>query len=286
MHNPWTAIGVPAQDVFSRRADERHPLDLSWGRDPYGRFLFIYEFTDIKSIPDKLSILNGIDVKLLTPGKNHTKKCMLILILKDEKDWEIFLSLCRDIITATQGLDIDSKATKVILRRLNRWQEFLKNARSDLLPESSIKGLIGELLFMSRHVSTHFGIGQAVQFWQGPEDLPQDFNIENCAVEVKCQLGATSPHVHIASADQLCSQLPEMYLYVVTLGKADIDSDMVINLPLLINNIREELESDPLAIERFNNLLYQTGYIDSDGYSQFNYILVNEKMFAVKSGFP
>lgn len=55
---------------------------------------------------------------------------------------------------------------------------------------------------------------------------------------------------------------------------------------MLINNIREELESDPLAIERFNNLLYQTGYIDSDGYSQFNYILVNEKMFAVKSGFP
>jgi hypothetical protein len=287
MNNPWKEIKTPAQDVLSRRADYTHPLELFWGRDSYGRFLFIYEFTDREGLPKKLPELNGIEVRLFTPEKHHTKKCMLLLVLKDKKDWEIFLSLCTDIITATREFEKDLKATKVILRRLSRWQEFLKKARSDLLPENIIKGLIGELLFISRHLSSPFGMDQAIQFWQGPEDLPQDFNIENCAVEVKCQLGATAPHVHISSADQLCSQLPEMYLYVVTLGKADADTEMVINLPLLINQIREELESgDPSAIERFNNLLYQTGYIDSDGYIQFSYILVNEKMFTVRQGFP
>lgn len=287
MNNPWLEIQTPTQDVLSRRADYNHPLELFWGRDSYGRFLFIYEFNDKEGLPNKFPILNGIEVRLFTPENHHTKKCMLLLILKDKKDWEIFLSLCTDIITATREFEKDLKATKVILRRLGRWHEFLKNARLDILPESTIKGLIGELQFMLRHVSGPFGMGQAVQFWQGPEDLPQDFNIENCAVEVKCQLGATSPHVHIASADQLCSQLPEMYLYVITLGKADIDADMVINLPLLINKIREELEScEPSATERFNNLLYQTGYIDSDEYNQFNYIRVNEKMFSVRPGFP
>ena len=150
MNNPWSAIQIPAQDVLSRRADHTHPLELFWGRDTFGRFLFIYEFTDTESLPNKLPILNGIDVRLFTPEKHHTKNCMLLLALKDKNDWEIFLSLCTDIITATREFEKDMKATKVILRRLLRWQEFLKHARSDLLPESTIKGLIGELLFITR----------------------------------------------------------------------------------------------------------------------------------------
>jgi len=287
MNNPWDEISIPSRDIFSRRVNASHPLNLFWAKDPYGHFLFIYEFLTADFLPNKLPTLNGITVHLLTPEQNHTDKFMLILMLKDKDDWQIFLSLCFDIINATSDFEKHTQATKIILRRLKRWQEFLQNSRSDLLPEKEIKGLIGELLFIANHLEPAFGISQAIDYWQGPDDFPQDFNVENAAIEIKCQLGTTSPKVKISSADQLCSQLPKMYLHVITLGKTEPDAESAINLPNLIAAIRQRLETDnPTSFERFNNLLYQTGYIDTDEYLQFSYILISEQMFDVEPGFP
>ncbi len=287
MINPWEEIETPTHDLLYRRIDPDHPLRLLRARDAYGRFLFIYEFPPSDHIPDNFPELNGIELHLQEPAKNQSGNCMLLLILKDKKEWQIFLSLCNDIVASTRELEQDIQATQIILRRLKRWQEFLQRARSGLLPEKEIKGLIGELLFIKRHLIPAFGTGMAIQFWQGPEDAPQDFNVHDCAIEVKCQLGTTAPQVRISSADQLCSQLPEMFLYVVTLGKSEKDIQEAVNLPSLIKELRRALETDsPSDFERFNNLLYQTGYFDSEEYEQFNYIPVLEKMFSVDSGFP
>jgi len=287
MNNPWEKISIPAQDVFSRRVDHTHPLNLFWARDTYGRFLFIYEFISPDSLPDKFPLLNGIDIRLVTPEQHHSGNYMLLLILKDKNDWQIFSSLCNDIIASTREYEKNNQATRIILRRLKRWQEFLQKSRSELLSENEIKGLIGELLFIVKHLAPAFGIGQAIDYWQGPEDTPQDFNIENCAVEIKCQLGTTAPNVHISSAEQLCTQLSEMFLYVVTLGKADAEVEKVVSLPILISHIRHGLETAaPSALERFNNLIYQTGYMDLEEYSEYNYLLSAEQMFSVIPGFP
>ena len=287
MNNPWDEINIPTRNIFSRRVKSDHPLNLFWARDPYGHFLFVYEFSNSEHLPDKLPTLNGIDVYLLSPLQNHTENYMLLLKLKDKKDWQLFLSLCNDIIGATSDFEKSTKATKVILRRLRRWQEFLQLPRSGLMSEKEIKGLIGELLFITNHLTPAFSIAQSILYWQGPDDLPQDFNVENCAIEVKCQLGSTSPKVRISSSDQLCTQLPEMFLHVITLGKIDADDDSAINLPTLIARIRHELETaSPASLEKFNNLLYQTGYIDSDDYLRFSYTLTSEETFFVDKNFP
>ena len=287
LNNPWEEIKVPSHDLLYRRIDPEHPLKLLRARDTYGRFLFIYEFPFSDQIPDKFPVLNGIDIHLRIPEEGKRGPCMLLLVLKDKKEWQIFLSLCNDIVSSTRQLEQHTQATRAILRRLKRWQIFLQRSRSGLLPEKEIKGLIGELLFIKKHLVPSFGAGQAVQFWQGPEDSPQDFNVHNCAIEIKCQLGTSTPKVQISSADQLCSQLPEMFLYVITLGKMEPEAKDVVNLPILIKELREQLEIDsPSDLEQFNNLLYQTGYIDSEEYEQFSYIPVSEKMFEVIVGFP
>lgn len=287
MNNPWEEIKIPSHDVLYRLVDPLHPLRLLRARDSYGRFLFIYEFPPSDHIPDKFPKLNGIDIHLRGPEEIQNGNYMLLLVLKEKKEWQIFLSLCNDIVASTRELEQHIQATRIILRRLKRWQEFLQSARSGLLPEKEIKGLIGELLFIKKHLSPAFGTGKAIQFWQGPEDAPQDFNVHNCAIEVKCQLGTTTPKVRISSVDQLCSQLPQMFLYVVTLGKSEEEAGEAVNLPGLIQEIRGTLEEDyPSDSERFNNLIYQTGYIDSDEYEQFSYIPVSEKMFSVIPGFP
>lgn len=287
MNNPWEEIARPEQDLHYRLIDPDHPLRLLRARDSSDRFLFIYEFPGSDRLSETFPRLNGIDIFLNKPADPAAGNYMLILILKDKKEWQVFLSLCNDLIASTKELERGIQSTRVILRRLKKWQEFLKKTRTDILPERAIKGLLGELIFMRNHLFQAFGPAASIQFWQGPDDAPQDFNIHEAAVEIKCQSGASKPRVHISSVDQLCPSLPEMYLHVVTMGKSDQQHPDSFNLPTVIGEIRDVLTTDaPEEYENFNNLLYQTGYLDVEEYEEFNYILITEKMFKVTDGFP
>ena len=234
----------------------------------------------------KLPKLVGIDSKLVKSVR-ESDPTRLVLILNEQASWEIFYSICTDLIHSTYTCVGDSNAVIVILRRLVRWHEFLKKKRAHLLAEDEIKGLIGELLFLKNHLIPEFGSGQAVKFWQGPEGSPQDFNVNDSAIEVKCKLGAAIPYVKISSIDQLCPNLPEMYLFVVTLGKTSPETEGVVNLPGSISLIRANLEdAGSEQIERFNDLLYMIGYLDSPSYLEFSYLFTGENMYQVTKEFP
>ena len=287
MNNPWDEINPPSKDVSARRIDHKHPLDLFWARDHLGRYLFIFEFPPEDGLPRmNLPDLVGIQTAYV-PTEVQKGSNRLVLLLNEQSNWELFLSLCNDLVQATQLANNSKAAINAILMRLERWQEFLKKNRKGILSEEKILGLIGELLFINNHLIPAFGAGQSIKFWQGPEGLPQDFNVNQSAIEVKCQSGATAPYVKISSADQLCPQLPEMYLFVVTLGKAAPETTDAIDPPKLISQIRNALKSEgSIQIERFNDLLYAIGYIDSNLYLNYSYILTGEKMFRVSDGFP
>jgi len=287
MKNPWDDIALPSKDISARRVAHTHPLDLYWARDYTGNYLFIYEFASTDTpLPTSLPDLSGIRGVFLKVANNFDKN-QFVLLLKDRSMWEIFLCLCNDLVQTTRQTQDSSSAIQALLQRLSHWQEFLKKIRPDILTEEAIMGLIGELLFIRNHLMPAFGAGQAVRFWQGPEGLPQDFNVNNSAIEVKCQTGATASTVRITSAQQLCPQLPEMYLFVVTLGKTTLDNKRAIKLPLLIAEIRDALQSTNSSyIDRFNDLLHEIGYVDSDRYLDFNYILSDQKIYQVTDGFP
>lgn len=287
MNNPWDKINPPSGGVSARRVDHTHTLDLFWARDHFGRYLFIYEFPPEDKMPNNdLPDLVGIQTTYVLANGNDSQN-RLILMLNEQSNWELFLSLCDDLVQATQRTETSATALQTILRRLSRWHDFLKKNRSILLSEEKIKGLIGELLFIINYLIPIFGAGQAIQFWQGPEGLPQDFNVNSSAIEVKCQSGATAPYVKITSADQLCSQLPEMYLFVITLGKTIPGSEGAINLVGLISRLRNILQSDSSnQLERFNDLLFMIGYVYSERYRDYSYVSTDEKMFQVIEGFP
>jgi hypothetical protein len=287
MNNPWSEISPPKEDISGKRVDSTHPLDFFWACDHLGQYLFMYRFESLKcELDTHFPELTGIETSLVKEqGEGHIHR--LVLSLKDVDDWELFLALCHDLVQSTKTAENTQKAVPVIVRRLTRWQHFLKNNRRGILSEAEIKGLIGELFFIREHLYPTFGMGNAIQFWQGPEGSPQDFNVKNIAVEVKCQVGTTIPSVRITSTEQLCSQLSEMFLYVVTLGKFSSDSDGVFNLPGLIGEIREKLEGeDSIYIERLNDLLYSVGYIDSDHYLEYNYVMASQNFYRIIEGFP
>lgn len=287
MNNPWNPIEPPPQDINARRIDHTHPFDMFWARDHLGHYLFVFEF-DAEQDQRNLLLPDLAEIKpYFLAAQNNSDNNRLILLLNNQNNWELFYSLCTDLVGATRYATSAKSAVQIFLRRLDRWHEFLKANRSGLLSEEKIKGLIGELLFIKKHLTPAFGVGKAVSFWQGPEGLPQDFNVGQSAIEVKCQSGGTRPYIRISSEDQLCSQLPETLLFVVTLGKAPADFPDAVHLPGLVADIRQELRlAASNQTERFNDLLYATGYIDSENYVDFSYVVVNESMFRVSEGFP
>lgn len=281
MNNPWEAIKTPKTDLSARRIDHKHPLDVYWAKDKLGRYLFLCNLTDECKLPNAFPSLTGIDVTSISETKQ------LALCLKNPSDWELFYSLCNDIISATRSLK-PSAVVPVIFRRIERWREFLKKERDKILPERIIKGIIGELVYLHFHIAEKYNTAQAIDFWTGPEGSPQDFNIHDTAIEVKCQIGTSTPKVKISSAEQLCTQLNELFLFVVTLGKTEPLAEGSLSLPSLIELIKTNLEvsGSTQQIEKFQDILLNLGYIYCDEYLSYSYLISSKKFFKVEDNFP
>lgn len=284
MNNPWSAINKPASDFNVRLVDNRHPLLLYWGVDIGNRYTFIYDGEAV-AMPEQKSLPNlaGISTAVVMQGE----RAKLVLILNETSNWELFHSLCGDIVRATAQVSEALRGPSIVLRRLNRWQDFLKKERSGLLTMEKIKGLIGELLFLSGPVASSFGWNDAVTFWKGPEGAPQDFAVHDTAVEVKCQAGGSTPSVRISSVEQLSPQLPKAFLVVYTIATASGEESDHFNLNSLVDSIREKLETScEVARERFEDLIYLAGYVSSEKYGEFHFAKIAVKCFKIVEGFP
>lgn len=284
MTNPWQNIDQPGIDFNVRLVSEAHPLLLYWGRDTQGRYLFIYEFQG-QVVPEKQSFpkLTGITFGL---ARDHYG-VKLVLILNETANWEIFFSLCSDLIRATSVLDDPESASGVFLRRLIRWSEFLRRKRPEILSLEAIKGLIGELLFLEERLAPAFSWDDAIASWKGPEDAPQDFSIHEIAIEVKCQSGGTTPSVKITSAEQLTPQLPDAYLIVYTITTAERENNLGFSLNDLVERIRVSLEmASENTRERFEELLFLADYTMREEYDDPKFMRIAAKCYKISDHFP
>jgi hypothetical protein len=284
MKNPWSAINKPSVDFNVRLVNEVHPLRLFWGVDAKSRYLFAYDAA-INELPLKKSLphLSGLEVYVASQGARGK----LVLVLQSNSNWELFYALCADLVRATATITDESIASLVLLRRLQRWQELLKRTRPGILTPDQIKGLMGELLFLQDPLATVFGYDEAVTAWKGPEGGPQDFAINETAVEVKCQSGGSKPSVRINSADQLSPQLPRGYLVVYTLAGQASDERDSLTLNSVVAGIREEFARTSAATrERFEDLLYMAGYLTREEYDDHRFLVVSVKSYQLADGFP
>lgn len=283
MMNPWDNIETPEIDLMTIRANAKHPLDFFWAKDHLNNYLFVYEYPVtseiiLNDIPD----LRGIE----TSSSVYNDVARLIFSLREKDNWEIFHHLCINLIDSTNSLKDTKKAPTYILNRLRSWHRFLQKNRLGILREEEIKGLIGELLFLKNHVIPKYH-NEAINFWIGPQGMPQDFAVNKTAIEVKSQFGGSRPRVKISSEDQLFTQLERLVLYVVTLGKTTADSKNAINLPSLIKEIEELLlESPESDINKYQDALFQSGYSFSEKYYEYNYLFSDEQAFEVRDEFP
>lgn len=284
MNNPWSDIATPSREFNVRLFSEKHPLKLYWGKDVRGGYLFIIQFST-EATPDKkiLPELSGIRIAIASAPDC----CRLVLFLNETSNWELFKSLCVDLIYASENAQNHSDAANVIIRRLLRWHEFLKREKIHLLSSEAIKGLIGELLFMKKVLAPQFGWDEVLSFWKGPLGAPQDFAVYDTAVEVKAQSGISKPYIQISSLEQMEAQLPEFYLVVNTLATIEPDHEEAFTLNSLIAEIRAELNgAEDMTRELFESMIFQAGYIQLDHYDTPSFRCVAIRTFRVCKDFP
>ena len=284
MSNPWSAITKPSSEFNVRLVTDEHPLKLYWGVDSKGQYLFLVD-APMAGLPEKRNLPNlaGIKTAIATEGGRGK----LVLLLNDKLNWELFLALCSDLVGSTCAVKDESSGGAIILRRLQRWQEFLRRERLGILSMEQIKGLIGELLFLKDSVAVACGLEQAVMSWKGPEDAPQDFAVHDTAVEVKCQSGSSRPTVRVSSVEQLNPQLPKGFLVVFTLATAEREDANAFTLNGIVASIRKALVThSESARERFEDLLYLAGYVMSDRYEEYVFQKTDMQCFRISEGFP
>lgn len=284
MKNPWSDIPKPSYDSNVLRLDIHHPLKLFWGLDEQSKRLFIIDAAyEALPRPKEIPHLTGIEIWTTT----HDERGKIVFRLKDTANGELFHSLCLDLINVSERAETEEIAVQKIMRRLARWQEFLRTERTGILTKQEILGLIGELLFLKETLAPRFGWDAAVEFWKGPEGAPQDFAVHETAVEIKCQGGASKRSVQINSVDQLCPQLPQGYLVVQTIATSAHQTKGAMTLNSLIQEIRNVLkEFTHEALERFEGLILQAGYIANEHYDSFTFKLVDSTAFRLSPGFP
>lgn len=285
MRSPWDDLSIPKNNITAQRINNtEHSLDLFWGKDIHNHCLFIFEHTVGNAESNKIPELEEIQI---SHYRDETGTYKLVFTLVDNHKWEIFYSIIMDIIRETKTIKSHSDGMSVITKRLKTWQNFLKSKQELLWSEEKIKGLIGELYFLSKFLIPRFGAEDALSFWTGPEGSPQDFVINNTAVEIKSKSGGSAPHITISSENQLSTQLEKLFLFVVTLSSADSNHKDKINLQSMINQIFELITpSSSKTISRFQDMLLNLGYISNSKYSEFNYLISAENIFSISDGFP
>jgi len=212
--NPWEKMIESSQ----RRVDSSTRHNIFWITDLHGNYGFRLQTKRIFTDTDKTSSLKGISILKRNSKEGYGE---LFLVLNQKEDWEIFHTLCEDLIAVTHRYDSDKKMISAIEIRLQRWQQLLKKDRSKEMTLEKQMGLYTELLTLKNIIAKKVGIKGAVIAWVGPDFDKQDFLLDNAVLEVKSYRTSKGAIVHISSLQQLISEKIPLFLLSFGLTRTD-----------------------------------------------------------------
>ena len=280
--NPWVNIKAPLirNEFNGQLAYKNNLLELMWAKDFAENLMFIVHTNSKIVLSQKIPSLNGINLSVGTFGKQN----QLLLTLQDNEEIEIFHTLCMDLIRSIENVKDELIAIKTILKRLEKWQYFLKNNRK-IIDKRQLKGLIGELIFLKKYLLENYKVEDALTFWKAPLQSVQDFEMNSTAIEVKTKSSVNS--ITISSQEQLYCELDHLLLYVVTLGESTKQTNESFNVYDIISQVHNKIKlENPLLLDTFDNLLMHYGFIGLEEYSEHYYLYIADEFYQVTEGFP
>lgn len=274
--NPWSSLSASTDSskISARRVTAVHPLDLFWARSASGFLLLVRNVL----VPDgdALPRLRGISISTFPDMRE------LRLSLDMPAEWELFATLCDDLVETTRACQNPDEALKELIRRLERWQRLMAKDGRGVLSESEIRGLLGELTFLHDELLPRFG-SRAVAFWNGPRGAAQDFAVGGTCFEIKSRSIASRETVSISSPEQLWPPAGDLFLVSYVLAAAPAGQSGR-SLLALVSEIRQKLLTTQTAGD-FEERLAEAGYLDLSDYGTV-YDIEGPDTFAVTVGFP
>jgi hypothetical protein len=274
--NPWKGLPPGGAGTLSvLRISVATTLEAFWARKPDGRLALLITLQCIEDVPVELPTLRGVDILVMQP------EGQLQLVLASTGDWEMFHTLSLDLLSASNVGRDEPQALQFLFARLRRWQRLLSKGGGKVLDEREVRGLIGELLFLRDRLLPLSG-ATAVECWQGPMGLPQDFVHDGRLIEVKTFAAGSHPSVRIASAEQLTSVDAPLFLHLVCL----VRQEGALTLPALVEEVRLVIAVSPAHAEAFDDRLLTMGYLDLPEYRSMAYAVTSVSDYEVRDGFP
>jgi hypothetical protein len=274
--NPWQQMPKDA----ARRVDIETSYNFFWITDSKGRYGLLITFGfllgDIE-IEDKVK---GISIVKSSDGSSGK----LYFVLNNNKDWEIFLSVCTDLVFMSSSSADETGMIPVINKRIVRWQKFLSENSSVSMPEILQMGLLTELYCLLYNVIPSVGCKEAIICWVGPDADKKDFSLAEFFIEVKSFISSKGPIVKISSLHQLEFELKPLYLIAYGLSKVNSGYTIID----LIASVKEYIpEDDRETIELFETKLASYGYAADITEAPFYSFKVDaERCYLVSQEFP
>ena len=256
------------------RVDSQHPLELLWGVDKEGRkaIRFVGDFQTVK-VP-------GTPAIAVKHFQLNNHNCIQFS-LADPETADPFYKFIDDLVDSSRKLSKQEEGYSFVINRYSRWKRMFI-PRKEILSESSIMGLIGELYFLFSFLIPKYGEQKAIESWSASDPTVKDFSIEDTWYEVKTT-GPKSQTVHINSVEQLEFTNPGT-LVVVRLEKM-ANTYVGLTLNSMVKTLIDKIVS-PEVLENLQIKLEERGYIFNEKYDDFVFECKEVNRYLVNDDFP
>lgn len=257
-------------------------------KSPDGFYGIAFSFSqETKLDISPFSNLSEIEVSLFKDNSFPDSKFLLIQLLdRSDRVRDIFAAICGNIASTIISISSESDAIKLVISQMRKWQDLFSKKLKNTLSIQEQQGLYGELSFLQKLISSPMNNVCSINSWVGPNMAPQDFQSESWTVEVKTISVNKFPNVSINGELQLDETNKEkLFLYNLVVEIVPIDGK---TLPELVNEIRNSLSDETIALNLFENKLIYYGYydIDVDAYKERHYQIRKENYYIVQDEFP
>lgn len=246
----------------------------------------IINFNEISIDIYALPTWNGLSIekKELTIGT--IPNTYLILGNNSLETNDIYDSVISNIVEKFKCCENVEDIKVSMIKTLKKWQFYFDKFGGKGLSAKYQRGLYGELWMLRSIINIQPQRKNIViSGWNGFNGSDHDFQYRDKAIEFKTTKSKQHHKVHISSEYQLDDRnLSELYLGVLIVRESNNVGE---SLNEIIQDIRDTLINDFTALEKFNEGLYKSGYIDVQSKKYVTrYNRKELKIFKVENKFP
>lgn len=281
--NPWLNLraAVPPRFFDTLIVDSSLQHHFLWVVNQYGQKGLALTMSE--ELPENISFpaLDNIEISI-----QPDKKTLAIILVGDDhlRQFRIFCEDC--IIIIEQNSSRDAMSTLATLNKvIESWASLLKRGRKGLSTSAEI-GLVGELYVITETLCKAFSLADCVKGWNGPKGHEQDFLLNRCLVEVKCQLASRDKVVKISSLEQLDCISGQIYLSHVGLSVADDVVAGSFKLSQMVDDLINQMVGDNYSIDTFLGKLELLGYVHGTTECSNCYVNSFSHFYKVDDKFP